>query len=177
MPSGRVIQIILVTGVRFGYRFISLERSRRSKHFRAAHNAMIIGAGDAGQIVLRELLKSTKSDAKPVCLIDDDADKWGLPAGGRPRGRMAGDSILLAVEKYKVDQILFAIPHSLCPDPAGCAQHLQGDGMRAKDFAGHLSAGQRGGVPKPDEAGGCGGSSGPRAHQGEYGGNPPTSEG
>ena len=49
--------------------------------------------------------------------------------------------------------------------------------MRAKDFAGHLSAGQRGGVPKPDEAGGCGGSSGPRAHQGEYGGNPPTSEG
>ena len=106
---GPVIQIILVTGVRFGYRFISLERSRRSKHFRAAHNAMIIGAGDAGQIVLRELLKSTKSDAKPVCLIDDDADKWGCLLEGVP---VAGgrDSILLAVEKYKVDQILFAIP-------------------------------------------------------------------
>ena len=106
---GPVIQIVLVTGVRFGYRFISLERSRRSKHFRAVRNAMIIGAGDAGQIVLRELLKSTKSDAKPVCLIDDDADKWGCLLEGVP---VAGgrDSILLAVEKYKVDQILFAIP-------------------------------------------------------------------
>ena len=106
---GPVIQVILVTGVRFGYRYISLERSSRSKRSRAAHNAMIIGAGDAGQIVLRELLKSAKSDTRPVCLIDDDPNKWGCLLEGVPveGGR---DSILEAVDKYKVDQILFAIP-------------------------------------------------------------------
>ena len=106
---GPIIQVILVTGVRFGYRYISLERSRRSKHGRAAQNAMIIGAGSAGQIVVRELLNSNKSAARPVCFIDDDRDKWGYQIEGIPvvGGR---DDILAAVEKYGVDQILLAIP-------------------------------------------------------------------
>ena len=106
---GPVIQVILVTGVRFGYRYISLERSRRSKHGQAAQNAMIIGAGSAGRIVVRELLSSVKSAARPVCLIDDDREKWGYQIEGIP---VAGgrDDILAAVEKYQVDQILLAIP-------------------------------------------------------------------
>ncbi len=106
---GPIIQVILVTGVRFGYRYISLERSRRSKHGRAAQNAMIIGAGSAGQIVVRELLNSNKSAAKPVCFIDDDRDKWGYQIEGIPvvGGR---DDILAAAEKYGVDQILVAMP-------------------------------------------------------------------
>lgn len=106
---GPIIQVILVTGVRFGYRYISLERSRRSKHGRAAQNAMIIGAGSAGQIVVRELLNSNKSAARPVCFIDDDRDKWGYQIEGIPvvGGR---DDILAAAEKYGVDQILLAMP-------------------------------------------------------------------
>ena len=106
---GPIIQVILVTGVRFGYRYISLERSRRSKHGRAAQNAMIIGAGSAGQIVVRELLNSNKSAARPVCFIDDDKEKWGYQIEGIP---VAGgrDDILTAAEKYGVDQILLAIP-------------------------------------------------------------------
>ena len=106
---GPIIQEILVTGVRFGYRYISLERSRRSKHGRASQNAMIIGAGSAGQIVVRELLNSNKSAARPVCFIDDDRDKWGYQIEGIPvvGGR---DDILAAAEKYGVDQILLAMP-------------------------------------------------------------------
>ena len=106
---GAIIQLILVTGVRFGYRYISLERSRRNKHGKAAQNAMIIGAGNAGQIVARELLNSSHVNARPVCFIDDDKEKWGYQIEGIP---VAGgrDDILTAVEKYGVDQILLAIP-------------------------------------------------------------------
>ena len=106
---GPVIQFVLVTAVRFGYRFITLERQRRTKNGRAVRNAMIIGAGNAGQIILRELKKSPMSDAKPVCVIDDDPQKWGCLMEGIP---VAGgrDCILEAAEKYHVDQILFAIP-------------------------------------------------------------------
>ncbi len=106
---GTVMQFILVTAVRFIYRFVNLLRARKDRSRSAEHNAMIIGAGVAGQILIREMLQSERYDAKPVCIIDDNSNKWNryihaVPiVGGR-------DSILEAVEKYNVDQILFAIP-------------------------------------------------------------------
>ena len=106
---GAVSQLLLVTAVRFAYRYITLEQNRRKKNQRLVHNAMIIGAGAAGQVIIRELKNSGKSDIKPVCVIDDNPNKWGRLMEGIP---VAGgrDSILEAVKKYKIDQIMFAIP-------------------------------------------------------------------
>lgn len=106
---GSVIQFCLVTGVRFAYRYITLERARREKNLRAVHSAMIIGAGSAGQMIIKELKNSKESITNPMCVIDDNPNKWGrflegiLVVGGR-------EKILKAVEKYHVDQIMFAIP-------------------------------------------------------------------
>ena len=61
---------------------------------------MIVGAGSAGEKILRETLVSTKLHKKVVCFIDDDATKHNrrihnVPiAGGR-------NEILTQVEKYK----------------------------------------------------------------------------
>lgn len=106
---GCVTQFILVVIVRFGYRYITLERSRRAKLTTATSNAMVIGAGSAGQIILKELRNSSEARAKACCVIDDNPNKWGRDMVGVPvvGGR---DSILEAVEKYKIDLILFAIP-------------------------------------------------------------------
>lgn len=106
---GAAVQFVLILGVRFSYRFITLERARRMKNATAIHNAMVIGAGAAGQVILKELKNSRKSSARPVCVIDDNPNKWGRFMEGTPivGGR---DSILESVEKYHVDQILFAIP-------------------------------------------------------------------
>lgn len=106
---GAIMQFGLITVVRFAYRYITLERARREKESKALHNAMIIGAGAAGQVIIRELKNSIESTAKPVCVIDDNANKWGRLMEGIPvvGGR---DSIMEAVKKYNVDQILFAIP-------------------------------------------------------------------
>lgn len=106
---GAVFQFCAVTAVRFMYRFVSLERSRRNKASNALHRAMVIGAGPAGQVIVRDLKNSTKSDIIPVCVIDDNKNKWGRFMDGVP---IAGgrDSIMEAVEKYNVDRILFAIP-------------------------------------------------------------------
>ncbi len=107
--TGAVFQFCAVTAVRFLYRFVSLERSRRSKASNALHRAMVIGAGSAGQVIVRDLKSSAKSDIIPVCVIDDNKNKWGRFMDGVP---IAGgrDSIMDAVEKYNVDRILFAIP-------------------------------------------------------------------
>ena len=106
---GAVIQFVLVVGVRFSYRYVTMERVRREQEQRAEHRAMVIGAGQSGQMILKELKTSKEIDAKPVCIIDDNPNKWGRVMEGIPvvGGR---DDILDAVKKYKVDQILLAIP-------------------------------------------------------------------
>lgn len=77
----------------------------------ATHRTMIIGAGAAGQMILRELKTSVKATAKPCCVIDDNPNKWGRLTEGVPivGGR---DSIMANVEKYNIDQILLqSLPH------------------------------------------------------------------
>lgn len=106
---GICMQFGLTTVVRFGYRFINLERTRREKNAHIKHNVMIIGAGAAGMAVLRELRSSMELNSKACCVIDDNSNKWnrlieGVPiVGGR-------DSILQAAEQYDIDMIMFAIP-------------------------------------------------------------------
>lgn len=112
---GAVAQFCMVTAVRFAYRFITLERARREKEVKAVHRAIVIGAGAAGQVIVKELKNSLESTAKPVCVIDDNSNKWGRLLNGIPivGGR---DSIMEAVKKYHADQIMFAIPTASAAD-------------------------------------------------------------
>ena len=106
---GALGQFLMVTAIRFAYRFIRLLSASRRKNARAVHNAMIIGAGAAGQAVLRELKTSEAADAVPRCIIDDDLNKWGRTIDGVP---VVGGREVIAetAERYGVDQILIAIP-------------------------------------------------------------------
>ena len=106
---GAVTQFCLVTAIRFSYRFVILEKARRDKNLKSVHNAMIIGAGAAGLVILKELKVSNDANARPLCVIDDNPNKWGRVMDGIPivGGR---DNILESVKKYNIDQILFAIP-------------------------------------------------------------------
>ncbi len=106
---GTVIQFVLVIAVRFAYRYITLLRAKRDRVQSVEHRAMVIGAGAAGQVVIKELMVSSKVNAKPVCVIDDNSNKWGRYIDGVPvvGGR---EHILGAVKKYRIDQILFAVP-------------------------------------------------------------------
>ena len=106
---GAAMQLALVTAIRFAYRYITLERTRRERSVKAVHNVMVIGAGAAGQVILKELKSSTEVLSKPCCVIDDNPNKWGRFMEGVPvvGGR---DSIMKAVDKYRIDQILLAIP-------------------------------------------------------------------
>ena len=72
-------------------------------------NIMIIGAGAAGQVLLREYRSSYYLTDKVCVLIDDNKSKWGKYldginiAGGR-------DKILENVEKFKINKIVLAMP-------------------------------------------------------------------
>ncbi len=77
---------------------------------RAASRVMVVGAGAAGSIVIREMKQSDFAKSlKPVCLVDDDPRKKGQSVLGVPvRGNI--DDIPTLADRYAIDQIIIAIP-------------------------------------------------------------------
>ena len=112
---GAATQFALITVVRFAYRFINMERARREQSASPRHNVMVIGAGAAGQTILRELQNSKEVSGKACCVIDDNPNKWNRYMDGVPvvGGR---DSIMEMAKKYKIDEIFFAIPTASIED-------------------------------------------------------------
>lgn len=133
---GAVAQFCLMAAARFSYRFVTLVAAKRAKEEMATlHRAMVIGAGSAGRIVVRELRNSAEATARPVCVIDDNSNKWGRTMEGVPivGGR---DSILEAVRKYHVDQILLAIPTASAKDRRDILNICKETGRELKSLPG-----------------------------------------
>lgn len=108
---GITIQFLFVIIIRFAYRFVLLERSKRTRELQKAmaSRVMLIGAGSAGQTILRDLHGAKEVNERVCCIIDDNRNKWGRFIDGVPivGGR---DEILVNVEKYKIEKIFLAIP-------------------------------------------------------------------
>ena len=101
--------LFLLTCVsRFSYRLLRL-LYRSNLHGAHMRNTMIIGAGEACNVVMKELELSTQLDAKLCCIIDDNPRKHGTYihgvkiVGGR-------DTILENARKYGITEIIVAIP-------------------------------------------------------------------
>ena len=103
---GIMLQFLMVLGIRFSYRFVLLQRARRRNEMADdfASRVMLIGAGSAGQMILRDIKRAKETNEKVCCIIDDDSNKWnrfidGIPVvGGR-------DMILKAAADYHIQQI------------------------------------------------------------------------
>ncbi len=106
---GAGIQMVAAIGIRFAYRFLLLMRANGGGGEHGISRVMIVGAGSAGQMIMRDVRRSRRIRDKVVCFIDDDANKWNRYLDGVPiiGGR---EEILSAAEKYGVDKIYLAIP-------------------------------------------------------------------
>ena len=108
---GGVMQMILIVGVRFSYRFYVEVLTRKNSPItdEPIKRVMIIGGGAAGRTVVRELQQSEKTNNVPVCIIDDNPNKWNRyiegvsVVGGR-------EKIQDYVQKLNVEEIYFCIP-------------------------------------------------------------------
>ncbi|MCD7825572.1 MAG: polysaccharide biosynthesis protein [Clostridiaceae bacterium] len=108
---GGVIQLILVVGIRFSYRFYTqvIVRKTPAQEENPAKKVMIIGGGAAGRTIVRELQQSDKTNLTPSCIIDDNPNKWNRYVEGVPvvGGR---DDIPAFVERLHIEEIYFCIP-------------------------------------------------------------------
>lgn len=134
---GAVIQFMLVLGVRFSYRFILLERSKREAYLKKADakKVMIIGAGSAGQMILREIMHSGETEDRVVCIIDDNPNKWHRDVEGVPviGGR---DSIMYGVGRYGVEKIYVAIPSAKAEEKRDILNICKETGCEIKNLPG-----------------------------------------
>ena len=110
---GMILNFVCTCCIRFGYRF-----ARRALHqvrpVQGSHSKriMVIGAGGAGQMVIKELVSSNKVKARVCCVIDDNPIKRRRVIEGVPIVGNRHDIVRMA-EKYAITHIIFAIP--TCP--------------------------------------------------------------
>jgi FlaA1/EpsC-like NDP-sugar epimerase len=103
-----MIDILFIGGTRYLFKVFDLRRSLFKKETETKR-VMIIGAGDAGAAVIRELRTHQDSGSKPVIVIDDDIRKKGQRISGL---KVAGSTkdIEKTAAKKRIDEIIIAIP-------------------------------------------------------------------
>ncbi len=100
--------ITCIFSSRFSYRFFrSLKHKQQNKKNHIS--VMVIGAGEAANVIIKEIVNSNFSTMVIKCIIDDDKGKWGRyiqgikVVGGR-------DKIVECADVYDVDEIIVAMP-------------------------------------------------------------------
>jgi len=101
--------VIFMMASRFSYRFARETRHRRFNKKRNVVSVMIIGAGDAGNTIIKEINSSYHSTMIIKCIIDDDSNKWGQYVQGI---RIVGgrDKIVENARLHSIDEIIIAVP-------------------------------------------------------------------
>lgn len=103
-----MVLTVITTGGRFSYRILrGIKHKQQNK--KNGIKVMVIGAGEAANTVIKEIVNSNYSTMTIKCIIDDNAMKWGRfiqgikIVGGR-------DRIVEYAAFYGVDEIIIAIP-------------------------------------------------------------------
>ena len=88
--------------------YVSIKYSL-TKDFKNRVRTMIVGGGDAGTLLIREMQTTDKIDYLPLCVIDDDVSKIGRTIHNV---KIVGSTrdIPKFVQKYSIDTILITIP-------------------------------------------------------------------
>lgn len=101
-----VLALFLLGGMRLGVRLYWEEKRGRGVR---GTRVLVVGAGEAGSMVAREMLRHPEAGLYPVGFLDDDPNKRGQSiAGVRVVGTL--DDLPKAVQALEVEEVLVAIP-------------------------------------------------------------------
>ena len=107
--NAAIYLIIAICASRFMYRMVRTVLNKY-RNIKTSNNVMIIGAGEATNVIMREIQNSSYlANSNIVCIIDDDRRKVGKYIRGV---KVVGtrDKIKDAAKLYDIDEIIFAIP-------------------------------------------------------------------
>ena len=104
-----MMHLLLIGGSRLSWRIFKDSMIQQKGQLASKKRTLIVGAGSAGTMIARQLLKNTDSPLVPVAFLDDQATKKGLEIFGI---RVMGgtDIIADAVKDMDIHHIIIAIP-------------------------------------------------------------------
>ena len=101
---------VFMIAPRFSYRFLRISyRKKTAEKERKPIITMVVGAGAAGYVLVREMKNSKHLSRKIPCIIDDDPQKQGTYLQGIPIVGKKEDIEKMA-KKYNIEEIIIAIP-------------------------------------------------------------------
>ncbi len=122
-----LLQLVIMLGIRFGYRAYRTSWMRKQKH----HNAVIIGAGSAGALLYRDILTNDRIDANVIGYIDDNPVLTGK--------RINGVTVLGTVKdiaeinkNHQIDIVYVAIPSASKKRIAEIIDSCSAQGLRTQ---------------------------------------------
>ncbi len=104
-----LLALTLLGGIRFLVRVFYKEKVSSHRKEQKSKRVIIAGAGDAGTMIAREMLRHTEAAMEPVAFIDDAVNKWsqnlmGIPVAGRT------SEMAQIAKKYRADELIIAMP-------------------------------------------------------------------
>ncbi|MGB9801051.1 MAG: polysaccharide biosynthesis protein [Thermanaerothrix sp.] len=104
-----LLSLILVGGLRFSFRLMAESRGPAAILVTQPRRVLIVGAGDAGALVVREMQKNPQLNLQPIGFLDDNPAKQKQQIHGVPVIGTLSD-LAQVLERQNVDEVVIAIP-------------------------------------------------------------------
>jgi FlaA1/EpsC-like NDP-sugar epimerase len=109
LPIDWLLSLVLIGGLRFSMRILADTQTASTRGYPRSRRVLVVGAGDAGALVVREMQKNPALPLTPICLLDDDLNKQKQQIHGVP---VVGtlDDMARTVALRRIDEVIIAIP-------------------------------------------------------------------
>lgn len=109
LPIDWLLSLALLGGLRFSMRILAEIQPGSANGAARQKRVLVVGAGDAGALVVREMQKNPGLPLRPVCFLDDDPNKQKQQIHGVPVVGTLDDLSKTLVSK-RIDEVVIAIP-------------------------------------------------------------------
>ena len=128
-------QMMALVGMRCFFRFYAILSRVFGWGGKDGERIMLIGAGEAGRLLLHEIRTTNKLKGNVCCIVDDNPAKWGKRMDGVP---VSGgcSQIEKLVERKNITQIIFAIPSASASVKKRILEQCQKTGCKVQTLPG-----------------------------------------
>jgi FlaA1/EpsC-like NDP-sugar epimerase len=107
-----LLALVLLLAARFLVHLVVEGRARSFRASKGARDVLIVGGGDGGRLVVRELARNPQLGLRPVGFVDDDPRKQGFKDeyGLRVLGTTTSEDLARALDDVEPDEVVIAIP-------------------------------------------------------------------
>lgn len=109
LPIDWLLTLVLVGGSRFALRVLAEVQSGSPPRISKKRRVLVVGAGEAGALVVREMQKNAQLNLEPVCFVDDDPNKQNQQIHGIPVVGTLAD-LARVVFMRDIQEVIIAIP-------------------------------------------------------------------